>query len=158
MRRFIPVLALALLGAKLPDNVVTLPAAEPIRLCSRAQPAGVTGRRQPTEAEVLAAEKELPAYTARLGGEMARTAKGARRQYLGIMLGDRPALYLNVFLPVGALIRPEMPPDVREHLARQDREWLTGFVGVCDGGPAFWGAVYHPDTNQFDDFQSNGYA
>src|SRR5262245_16874755 len=105
MQRLAPLLALGFLGATLPDGAVILPASEPIQLCSRPQPVGVTGRRDASEAEVLAAERELPAYMARLGGEIEKNASRYWRQYLGVLQGERPALYINLVLPI------EVPAD-----------------------------------------------
>jgi hypothetical protein len=66
---------------------------------------------------------------------------GYFRQYLGIVLDGRRAVYVNAFR--GAESFPS---------------WRERAVQVCDGGNDFWGAIYDPATRRFSRLGFNGEA
>jgi hypothetical protein len=47
---------------------------------------------------------------------------------------------------------PNGPPGFRRF------DWHRQVVGVCDGGPAFFGVEYDPATKRFSHFEFNGIA
>ena len=63
-------------------------------------------------------------------------------QYAGLIAGGRKFIYVNSFRgDVG-----DFP------------NWKTQPVMVCDGGDAFFGAEYDPQTKTFANFAFNGFA
>jgi hypothetical protein len=72
------------------------------------------------------------------------------RQYLGIVIGGRRLIYVNVF-PRWLVERPELVRIVPQ-------DWRRVFVSVCDGGDGFSGALYDPETSRFSSPHFNGAA
>lgn len=114
------------------------------RQCSRASYT-VEGGWNPSEADIRLLERHLPDLLAlpstacclpdaRLG-DLARY----HRQYVGVVIGARRLIYVNAF-PLGMSEDPHEP-----------------FV-ACDGGTAFWGALFDPETATFSDLAFNGEA
>lgn len=68
-------------------------------------------------------------------------------QYLGVMIKERKYIYINAF-PIGEV------QEFRKNGHDPSRESVT----VCDGGPAFWGALFDIETNQFSELSFNGIA
>ncbi len=121
--------------------VVTRPviAAQVLDTCSRPSPgrdAGrVSGYWAPSRQQVDQLEAALPQLQPALAD-----ARDFDRQYVGIEIAGRQLIYINAFhLPDGASINP----------AREA-------IRVCDGGRAFWGALFDPQSGQFSELQFNG--
>jgi len=104
---------------------------------------------EPTKAEIEGAESRL-SMIPKLVGRVGRGGTGSGvvenparyyRQYLGIVIGARKLMYLNAFL----LDKNEIPSD-----------WRSRLVSFCDGGAAFWGAMYDPETHEFTRLEING--
>lgn len=121
--------------------VVTRPAvaAQVLDTCSRDSPArhadGVSGYWAPSRAQIDALESRLQ----QLQPTIAEPARSGR-QYVGFIAQGRQLIYINAFtLPDHEKINP----------AREA-------VRVCDGGAAFWGAVYDPQAGAFSDIATNG--
>ena len=62
------------------------------------------------------------------------------RQYIGFIRNGKRYIYGN-FYP---------------HRSAPDLEEATSPVNFCDGGDSFWGVVFSPDTEQFEDLRFNG--
>jgi len=121
--------------------VVTRPAvaAQVLDTCSRDSPArradGVSGYWAPSRAQIEGLESRL----AQLQPAIAEPVRSGR-QYVGFVSQGRQLIYINAFtLPDHEKINP----------AREA-------VRVCDGGAAFWGAVYDPQSGTFSDIATNG--
>jgi hypothetical protein len=63
-----------------------------------------------------------------------------KRQYVGIIRGDRRSIYVNFFT-----YHPVATPD-----------WTTEPVVVCDGGAQFFGAEFDMSSRQFTHVAYNG--
>ncbi len=121
--------------------VVTRPivAAQVLDTCSRPSPgrdaARVTGYWAPSRQQV----EQLEAALVQLQPQLQDVA-GFDRQYVGIEAQGKQLIYVNAFhLPDGANIDP----------AREA-------IRACDGGRAFWGAVFDPQSGQFSELEFNG--
>lgn len=119
------------------------------RLCSREGPGRVTAGWQPTSEEIVQAEARLPKFVL-ANGRPKEPLSEYRRQYLGVVIGGRRLIYVNVFRE-WLIERPE-PTGVAPY------DWRTRFVRVCDGGDDFWGALYDPQTRRFLSPRFNGTA
>lgn len=64
------------------------------------------------------------------------------RQYVGIEVEGRRLVYINAF-------------DVRFN-ATPSRQWHPEVM--CDGGDAYWGALYDPGTRAFSDLAFNSFS
>ena len=107
--------------------------------CSRAtpgdEPGRITGYWAPSRVDVEQLEARLPSLATQVPEPV-----GFDRQYVGIESRGQRQIYINAFhLPDAVSVDPS-----REH------------VDVCDGGRAFWGAVYDPATGIFSELTFNG--
>ena len=75
-----------------------------------------------------------------------------RRQYAGFVIKGRKIIYMNAFPHTLGDPEPNGPPGFRRF------DWHRQVVGVCDGGPAFFGVEYDPATKRFSHFEFNGIA
>jgi hypothetical protein len=69
-------------------------------------------------------------------------------QYAGVVYERRRRIYLSAF-PSRVLeslrqVQENAPPDVAAQL-----NWRTHAITACDGGAAYWGALYDPLTQTF---------
>jgi hypothetical protein len=119
------------------------------RLCSREGPGRVAEGWQPTSEEIAQAEAVLPKFV-RANGRPRGPLSSYRRQYLGVVIGGRRLIYVNVFR--------EWVIEGREPSGPAQHDWRTQFVRVCDGGDDFWGALYDPHTRRFFSPRFNGTA
>lgn len=71
------------------------------------------------------------------------------RQYAGVIVGGRRYIYINAF---AAGLLDEWPEQVVEP------QWKRVAFITCDGGRAFWGALYDPETRRFSELSINGSA
>ncbi|KRG85456.1 hypothetical protein [Stenotrophomonas acidaminiphila] len=121
--------------------VVTRPivAAQVLDTCSRDSPArqpdGISGYWAPSRAQIDALESRLQ----QLQPTIAEPTRSGR-QYVGFIAGGRQLIYINAFT---------LPDHDKTNPAREA-------VRVCDGGAAFWGAVYDPQTGSFSGIATNG--
>ncbi|KAB7772422.1 hypothetical protein [Xanthomonas maliensis] len=109
-----------------------------LQTCSRDSPAlhpgEVTGYWAPTLAQIELLESRQDALTPTIA-----EPRDFDRQYVGVLIHGEPRIYINAFkLPNDPPIKP----------ARKA-------VQVCDGGAAFWGALYDPQTGAFSDIAIN---
>jgi hypothetical protein len=113
--------------------------------CSRSFPSGLTGYWEPTSEELRDLEIRLPARLAEEIPLLARPLNTKRivvaRQYVGMIRGGVKVIYVN-----------GMPADLLE---RQEAEWRSGQLQVCDGGARNFGIVYDTTTMEFDSFAGN---
>ena len=127
-------------------------AAGVLRQCSRPSPEKVAGTWQPSESDVKELEANLPRIQqikSTLCCNKAARVKDLSnyyRQYVGVVIGNRRVIYINAFAS-GIL-------DVTD---RKDR-WRHEPMLACDGGDAFWGAIYDPQTKEFSQLAFNGVA
>lgn len=71
------------------------------------------------------------------------------RQYIGFKRGGVRLIYVNAFADLGYV---------------ESDDWNDWFnwailgkpVSACDGGRYFWGAVYNPETREYEEPQFNG--
>lgn len=118
--------------------------------CSRANPPRFDGTWQPSKQEVGDVEAHLPllqrlkASRCCIPGARVTNVHDYYRQYLGLVVGGRGVVYINAFSMrvAGA--------------AQAPRHWATEPMMFCDGGDAFWGAVYDPATKAFSELAFNG--
>ncbi len=162
MKTLLPWIALLLLAttalAGPAENWVVLPgsqAAHVLAQCSRAAPPHIDGTWEVSPAVAKQLEADLPKLAADLPKLTAAASKScctmedsrmrhlldSRRQYVGIVIQGHQYVYINAF------------PDEFD-----TAKWRTSPVGVCDGGPSFWGALYDPATHRFSGLAFNGYA
>jgi hypothetical protein len=139
-----------------PKGGVVLPldhAADVAKQCSRGSPGPVEGTWLPSANEIRDLEARLPqALDDALGrrGRLADRSRGIGRQYAGLRIAGRNVIYVNGF----PLAEFETDARYRPGLSRDD--WKKHAIMVCDGGPAFFGAEYDPETKTFSQFQFNG--
>jgi len=119
------------------------------RLCSRSGPGLVSEGWQPTPEQIVQAEALLPAFV-RANRRPTEPLGGHHRQYLGVVIGGRRLIYVNVF--------PRWLVERRELAGIVSHDWRTAFVDVCDGGDGFWGALYDPEAQRFFSPRFNGAA
>jgi hypothetical protein len=132
------------------DGAVLAPesATDALNQCSRSTPGPANGTWQPTKKQIAALESGLPAAlkdAREKRGDHQKLSLTFLRQYAGIIVGGRKIIYVNAF-PRGVLDD--------EHSSKLS--WRFQAVMVCDGGPAFFGAVYDPAADRFSDFAFNG--
>ncbi len=66
------------------------------------------------------------------------------RQYLGVIVDNRRLIYVNA-IAASTLKLPNFSDNPR-----------INPVIICDGGSAFWGVLYDPDTKTFSQLDANG--
>lgn len=110
-----------------------------LKQCSRASPSRFKATWAPSESDIKEAEAQLPTL-------QVKDVYDYYRQYVGIVIGDRKLIYVNAFH--SAFLE----------LADLKERWRREPVMVCDGGKAFWGAVYDPQTKKFSGLALNGQA
>jgi hypothetical protein len=127
-----------------PTSFVILPPAmipDMLRQCSRGAPAKGEGGWLPAPADIAALEMQLP--KALIDRHIANDLDWAHvtaiwdRQYVGIVRGGRRFVYGNFF-----------PHGLGQAGARP--------VGVCDGGPQFFGVEYDVAARRFTRLDFNG--
>jgi len=103
--------------------------------CSRVPPQGIEAFWAPSEHAIENMERRLSNYLTKQTskGEGRVPPPGAYdRQYLGIVVKGIRLIYGNYF-PSGRMAA--RPTDT--------------LVGICDGGPSFWGITFNPQTYRF---------
>jgi hypothetical protein len=121
--------------------------------CSRGTPQHVTGIWTPADVQIRELERRLPAalaLKAQEHGPRYTQTTTFRRQYAGLIVGNRRVIYVNAFpLDVGNPAKDGTP-------AARAFDWHREPVIVCDGGPAFFGLEYDPQQRTFSNFEFNG--
>ena len=126
------------------------------RQCSRLSPTPVTGTWTPSGNEIKALESALPVYFRAQALEWNgfltkqridprdgdKLLARYRRQYAGLILGNRKIIYLNAFMS--------------NTFADERFEWRNKAMSVCDGGAIAFGVEFDPATKRFDHFSFNG--
>ncbi|HEY1588271.1 MAG TPA: hypothetical protein VGG00_00960 [Rhodanobacter sp.] len=117
-----------------------------LKQCSRSAP-HASGSWTPTREQLDQLERHLPqlAGLAERQGMSPRDVdpKASFRQYLGVIVDNRHFIYVNAI--AASDLKPPYSPD--PHIKP---------VIVCDGGSAFWGVLYDPDTKTFSQLDANG--
>jgi hypothetical protein len=119
------------------------------RLCSREGPGKVSQGWLPTPEQILQAEAVLPKFI-RANGRPNGPLSYYYRQYLGVVIGDKRLIYVNVF-PRWLIERDELK-------GMSPSNWRTAFINICNGGDGFWGALYDPQTARFSSPRFNAAA
>jgi len=119
--------------------------------CSRPVPTGITEFWQPSPKEIDELEASLGKYLDER--EKARSPNppiGAtfRRQYVGFV-GKVGSIHQGERFIYGNFYPDEARGDAPDSESKEP-------VGVCDGGPAFWGIVYRISRKTFEDLEFNG--
>jgi hypothetical protein len=138
-------------SAPQPGDYVLLPPsamAKALDQCSRSAP-HASGAWTPTPEQLAAAEShlsQLSSLAARQGlPAQIADPKASFRQCVGVVVDNHRFIYVNA-----------VPPDSIDSPRGGNRS--DGPTMVCDGGPAFWGALYDPDTGTFSQLAANGVA
>ena len=132
-------------GESLPDHCAILQISQGpalIRQCSRGSPTDVSSFWSPSPSQVLAIEQRLPELLRKSGHNI--KLSDSRRQYVGVTSHGKKLIYLNSF-----------PGFALDHFKEQ-RDWRTTALTVCDGGDVFWGVAFDPADNTFHNLQFNG--
>ena len=152
-----PASALPPLDSK--DGVVfpELKARDLIPQCSRGAPGPVEGTWSPSSSQIAELEARLPESLDGVlakRGEYQDRSRDFLRQYAGFIIHGRRIIYVNAFPRF--LLAVEKNSSAERH--RPQPDWRSTVEGVCDGGPAFFGVEYDPDTKAFSHFEFNGLA
>lgn len=122
-----------------------------VEQCSRQTPQDVDGVWTVPAATVQQLEQDLPKLSAVVSGDCCGKGSSVSnpgsyyRQYAGVLLDGKKHIYINAF------------PDHPIYLKREDKDrWLREAQQTCDGGEAFWGVLYNPETRQFSQLSFNG--
>jgi len=111
-----------------------------LKPCSRRGPGDVQGFWVPTDAQLNALEPKLIAFLTSLESDEALPPSTTyHRQYLGFVKHGRRYIYGSFYPGQGKMATRERDNPVR----------------VCDGGSAYWGVVYDPETGEFSDLVVN---
>lgn len=116
--------------------------------CSRGTPRGVSNFWKPSTQDIAELEGALPGYLEareKAGDQIPPKGLSYHRQYVGFSRGSNRFIYGN-FYPASAA-----------NGFWKHKESTQPF-GVCDGGPAFWGIVFHLETKKFEEISFNGLA
>jgi len=117
------------------------------RLCSRPGPGRISSGWDPTADQIAQAEGRFPGLVTAMG-RPDRPLDEYYRQYLGVVIAGRRLIYVNLF--------PRMLVERPERFGGANDFWRTVFVRACDGGDAFWGVLFDPQTLRFSAPEFNG--
>jgi len=111
-----------------------------IKPCSRRGAVGAESFWEPTEAQLNVLEAKLIAFLKSQPSDVSPPARTSyHRQYAGFVKAGRRYIYGSFYAARGKMTQAE-----------RDRP-----IGVCDGGPAFWGVVYDLESGEFSDLALN---
>jgi hypothetical protein len=119
---------------------------ELLKQCSGATPQGVSGFWKPSTHDIDGLELALPKYLAareKAGQQIPPKGESYHRQYIGFSIGSDRLVYGN-FYPGSAATGFWKDKESKQAL------------GVCVGGPVFWGIVFRLSTKTFEDIRFNG--
>ncbi|QJD67503.1 hypothetical protein HG421_07040 [Xanthomonas campestris pv. badrii] len=106
--------------------------------CSRdspaRQPGRISGYWAPSQQQIELLESRQDALTPTIA-----EPREYDRQYVGVVIQGQQLIYINAF---------KLPDDPPVKPAREA-------IRVCDGGSAFWGALYDPQTGAFSEIAIN---
>ena len=88
------------------------------------------------------------------------------RQYVGVVHDGRRTIYLNA-VPVSSVrsetqlyaeLKAKNHPALSGLPSYLDHEdyWRERAIVICDGGSAYWGIEYDPQTKKFMNYSANG--
>ncbi|WP_266160764.1 hypothetical protein [Dyella silvatica] len=124
-----------------------------LKQCSRPTPQHVDGTWVVPPTVVMQLESDLNKLSSLkpkqccISDESVRNPESYVRQYVGITIRGRQYVYINAF----------HYSILSAHSKERDL-WKHKPVMVCDGGDAFWGALYDPETREFSELAFNGVA
>ena len=114
-----------------------------LKPCSRRGPEEVASFWTPTESQLDELEAKLIVFLksreADESGYSTPPSTSYHRQYLGFIKNGRRYIYGNFYSGWGKMTQAARDKPVR----------------VCDGGPAFWGIVFDPESGEFSDLVVN---
>ena len=124
--------------------------------CSRVGTGQVDSFWTPTDSIVVALEQRLPGFFESVAADESRKKRlygsvpelaAFVRQYVGIVRGDRPFVYVNAWIDSRRVDeRPSSSPRVQ----------AEPVGGVCDGGNSAFGVEYDVRSQRFRLFRFNG--
>lgn len=146
-------------------------ALETLNQCSHYGPRDASATWAPTIEQRKELEARLAGFVGTQPDRPPRDLQSYYRQYVGVVLGTRRLIYINGF-PKDSIARdvatfeqfirehPEVKFNSREFplSMRSADGWRSHAVSVCDGGSAYWGALYDPGTHRFSEYSGNGPA
>lgn len=127
---------------------------ELLRQCSRPTPSAVAGFWRPSSEDVDELEIALGKYLVQrdnAGKPIPPKNRAYHRQYVGFIKQGASGQQKERFIYANFY-----PESVSSELRSFDES--AHVVGICDGGPAFWGIVYRVSTKTFEDIAFNGLA
>ena len=114
--------------------------------CSRYAPENFEGTWEPSDVDIQELEKrfalieDMQAEKCCALGATVSDVHAYYRQYVGIIVNGRKLIYINAI----------------RRGAEHDFDWRAKPLIACDGGFAFWGALYDPEDSRFLDLAFNG--
>jgi hypothetical protein len=120
------------------------------RQCSREAPSANSELWVPSENDIDELETSLARYLdERLKAGKENPPKGTKyhRQYVGFIRNGERYIYGNFY-----------PADLYSPSSKVRVDESKQPVGVCDGGPVFWGIVYRVQTKSFEEPHFNGFG
>lgn len=139
-----------------PERAVILPpdqAKAMLEQCSRSTPENVDGTWVVPPSVAAQLEQDLgklsgfKSHHCCMSSKTMSNPEAYGTQLVGITIAGRKYVYINA-IPFTMLTND---PRYRELWPRQPMQF-------CDGGSAFWGALYDPETRQFSELAFNGTA
>jgi hypothetical protein len=124
-----------------------------LKQCSRLTPQNVDGAWGVPPAVVAQLEQDLNKLSGLKSSQCCDSGRSVKnpgaylRQYVGVTIRGKKYVYINAFEGPITHLRHESL-DVLMHRP----------VIICDGGDAFWGALYDPETRTFSALAFNGVA
>lgn len=121
--------------------------------CSRQTPEHVDGTWEIPPSVAVQLEQdlhklaELKSHQCCTSGAAVGDPDAFYRQYVGITIHGRKYVYINAF-----------PAEIAPPGRKDDGSWKRKPAMICDGGSAFWGALYDPETREFSELAFNGVA
>ncbi len=113
--------------------------------CSRTAPPDFEATWKPSQSEIdrlesqIGAIKRIKSTQCCILGWRIGDIHAYFRQYVGIVVQDRKLIYINAFRADSVGTKAAQTAEVN-----------------CDGGDAYWGALYDPKTGRFFDLAVNG--
>lgn len=137
--------------------------------CSHYGPVEASSTWQPLQSQVLELESRLPSFIKQQKDRPPGELTEYLRQYVGVVIGGHKFIYINGFpkseiasdIEAFESFRREHPEvlltstDFPDSMRTLDG-WRHSAVVVCDGGSAYWGALYDPATRRFSAYSANG--
>ena len=119
--------------------------------CSRSAPGNVKGFWRPSNEDVKNLEDNFTKILQLAGTGCCNSGPGIEHlekfgfQYLGVVIKGRKYIYINAF-PISEV----------QEFEKTGGDPLREPMIVCDGGPAFWGALFEVESKKFSALAFNG--